>query len=206
MDEDTELLFNSTYDMDFNFYATYDKSCANVSLSYLTKSSGIQSVNLPQFVDKEATFQDVLNNLKLPEDAYTEDFDGFKLTYSDDFHNENTIVGDIASISVTACYKDCQVAWNTRYMDKVEFETWILPEASLDGTLSGTMTSLDAVAVYKGKTTIDTVCTYRGEDGKITSDNKMILASGEDLSDAAIKGEASEAFKSANHFAGLRLS
>ena len=240
VDEDTELLFYSAYDMGFNFYATYDKGCANVSLSYLTKDSGINSVNLPQFVNKETTFQEVLNNLKLPEDAYTEDFDGFKLTYSDDFHNENTIVGDIASISVTAFYKDCQVAWNTRYMDKdgkestkvinkkysegtkisdaladleapeetnnLEFETWILPEASLDGTLSGTMTSLDAVVVYKGKTTIDATCTYRGEDGKITSDNKMILASGEGLSDAAIKGEASEAFKSANHFAGLRLS
>lgn len=188
VDEDTELLFYSAYDMGFNFYATYDKGCANVSLSYLTKDSGINSVNLPQFVNKETTFQEVLNNLKLPEDAYTEDFDGFKLTYSDDFHNENTIVGDIASISVTAFYKDCQVAWNTRYMDKdgkegskvinkkysegtkisdaladleapeetnnLEFETWILPEASLDGTLSGTMTSLDAVAVYKAQPAI----------------------------------------------------
>lgn len=244
VNEDTEFLIDKGWSADnnvtFTFYATYDKGCANVSLSYLSKDNGIKSVNLPQFVDKEATFQEVLSSLELPEDAQTEDFEGFKLTYSDDYHNVNTTVGDIASISVTASYKDCQVAWNTRYVDKdgkecskiinkkysegtklndaladlespqginsPEFEMWILPEGSGEETLSGAMTSLDAVAIYKGKTTVDTVYTYRGEDGKITSDNKMMLISGENLSDSSIKGEASEAFKSANHLAGLQLS
>ena len=238
--EDTVLLFNSSYDMDFNFYATYDKGCANVSLSYLSKNDGIKSVNLPQFVDKETTFQEVLNILELPEDAQTEDFEGFKLAHINDYHNETTTVGDINSISVTAFYKNCQVAWNTRYVDKdgkecaktinkkysegtkisdaltdleapegtnsPEFEMWILPEGSGEETLSGTMASFDAVAIYKGKTTADTVYSYRGEYGKITSDNKMMLISGENLSESSIKGEASEAFKSAKHLAGLQLS
>ncbi len=244
VNEDTEFLIDSGWSADNNvtctFYATYDKGCANVSLSYLSKDNGIKSVNLPQFVDKETTFQEVLSSLELPEDAQTEDFEGFKLTYSDDYHNETTTVGDLAFISGTASYKDCQVAWNTRYVDKdgkecskiinkkysegtklsdaladlespqgtnsQEFEMWILPEGSGEETLSGAMTSLDAVAIYKGKTTVDTVYTYRGENGKITSDNKMMLISGENLSDSSIKGEASEAFKSANHLAGLQLS
>lgn len=244
VNEDTEFLidngwsYNDTITCDF--YASYDKGCANVSLSYLSKSDGIKSVNLPQFVDKETTFQEVLNILELPEDAQTEDFEGFKLAHINDYHNENTPVDELASIYVTASYKNCQVAWNTRYVDKdgkecsktinkkysegtkisdaladleapegtnsSEFEMWILPEGSEEETLSETMTSLDAVAIYKGKTTADTVYSYRGEDGKITSDNKMMLISGENLSDSSIKGEASEAFKSAKHLAGLQLS
>ena len=56
------------------------------------------------FVDKETTFQEVLNILELPEDAQTEDFEGFKLAHINDYHNENTPVDELASIYVTASY------------------------------------------------------------------------------------------------------
>lgn len=239
VDEDTELLFLGTEDISCSLFASYDKGCANVTLTYMSENSGEKTVILPIFLDREATYQDVLDALELPEDGKADDFTRFKLGYSNDYHNETTQVGDFAVISVEAQYKNCQVAWNTRYLDKdgkeiskvitksylegtkvsdalaelaepnenggMEFERWILPDAAEHETLSQPMASLDVVAAYSGKTTVDTSYTYRGEDGIITCGNKLMVMDGEGLSDAAIQGEATGAFKEVSHFKGLML-
>ncbi len=239
VDEDTELLFLGTEDTSCSFFASYDKGCANVTLTYMSEDSGEKTVILPMFLDREAAYQDVLDALELPEDGKADDFTRFKLGYNNDYHNETTQVGDFALISVEAQYKNCQVAWNTRYLDKdgketskvitksylegtkagdalaelaepeesagMEFEKWILPDTAEDETLSQPMASLDVVAAYSGKTTVDTSYTYRGEDGIITCGNQLMVMDGEGLSDAAIQGEATGAFKEVSHFKGLML-
>lgn len=235
--EDTGLLFDSTSDMVYRITATYDKGCANVSLTYMSKNSGRKTVCIPIFVDKEATYKDVLNKLKLPEDAQTEEFVQFEIG---EFYDENTLVGDMADFSVEAKYKNCQVSWNTRYIGKdgketskvinksylegmsvsdaladleqpesakdMEFEAWVLTSSDAVQTITQPMANIDVAAVYRGKTTVDASCTYRGEDGIIATDKKLILLDGEDLKDAELQGEASEAFKDVNHLKGLRLS
>ncbi len=241
VDENTVLLFNSTFDMNYTFSATYDKVCANVSLTYMAKGIGQKTVMIPLFVDKGATYKDVLDALTLPEDAETEAFGGsFELLYSDDYFNENTQVdGKSCYLDAQPKYKDCQVAWNLRYMGQdgkeksevinksylkgtklddaladlekpedaagAEFEAWFLESPGV-GEISQSMQRLDVVAVYRGKTTVDAVYTYRGEEGEIISESGMVLMDGENLTDAQIQGEASEAFKDLKHYEGLRLS
>lgn len=241
VDENTVLLFNSASDMTYTFSATYDKVCANVSLTYMAKDSGQKTVMIPLFVDKGATYKKVLDALTLPEDAETEAFGGsFELLYSDDYFNENTQVdGKSCYLDAQPKYKDCQVAWNLRYMGQdgkeksevinksylkgtklddaladlekpedaagAEFEAWFLESPGV-GEISQSMQRLDVVAVYRGKTTVDAVYTYRGEEGEIISESGMVLMDGENLTDAQIQGEASEAFKDVKHYEGLGLS
>ncbi len=239
IDENTELLFPGTETTACNFFAAYDKGCANVSLTYMAEDSGQKTVIVPCFVDREATYQDVLDTLELPEDGKADDFVRFKLGYSNEYHNEETQVGDVAGVSVEAEYKKCQVAWNTRYVDKdgieisqvitksylegttikealaelkepedingMEFERWILLDTTEDEILSQPMTSLNVVAIYSGKTTVDTTYTYRGEDGIITCGSKLLVLDGEGLSDAAIQGQATAVVKDVSHLAGLML-
>ncbi len=239
VDENTELLFPGTETTACNFFAAYDKGCANVSLTYMAEDSGQKTVIVPCFVDREATYQDVLDTLELPEDGKADDFVRFKLGYSNEYHNEETQVGDVAGVSVEAEYKKCQVAWNTRYVDKdgieisqvitksylegttikealaelkepedingMEFERWILLDTTEDEILSQPMTSLNVVAIYSGKTTVDTTYTYRGEDGIITCGSKLLVLDGEGLSDAAIQGQATAVVKDVSHLAGLML-
>lgn len=134
-DEDTRLLFNSSADMTWDFYASYDQGCANVRLTYMTENSGIKEVYLPKFTDKEATYQNILELLELPEDARTQDFAGFRLTYSDNYHNENTMIGDCAYIYAEAKYKNCQAAWNARYLDADGKEiSKVINQSYLEGT------------------------------------------------------------------------
>lgn len=64
----------------------------------------------------------------------------------------------------------------------------------------------DIVAVYEGKTTVETTCIYRNENGMIVNENKLILVEGEGLSDAAVTSGTGEAVKKLKHFDGLRLS
>lgn len=243
IDENTELLFNSTSDMTFTFTASYDKVCANVSFEYLTKDSGVKTAVIPQFVDNGTTYRDVLDALELPEDADEENFAGFELSYVDDFHNESSQVGADEKypswIQAKAKYKNCQVAWKVRYigedgketsnvinksylegtnvndalaeveppenMEGMKFESWVLTDSNV-GEISDPMTSLDAVAIYQGKTTVDAVYTYRGKDGTIVSGSGMVIMDGENLSDAEMEGAATDVFKEAIHYKGLILS
>lgn len=232
-------MFAGTENTECSLFASYDKGCANVSLTYMADGSGEKTVMVPCFIDRESTYQDVLEVLELPEDGKNDDFVRFKLSYSDDYHNETIQVGDVARISVEAEYKNCQVAWNTRYVNKdgteiskvitksyldgtkvsdalaeleapedtdgMEIEGWVLLNATEDEMISQPMTSLDVVAVYRGKTTVDTSYTYRGEDGIMACGSKMLVMDGENLSDAAIQGEATGVFKDVEHLKGLML-
>lgn len=238
IDENIELLFNSTSDMTYNLTASYDKVCANVSLTYLTKDSGIKTVVLPQFVEEGVTYRNVLDASELPEDADTEQFAGFGLSH--DYLDENTkIEGECCWIEARAKYSNCQVAWNLKYVGKdgkkeskvinksypigtkisdvlaeleapkhiagLEFESWILSDSSMT-EISEPMANLDAVALYNGKTTLETVCTYRGESGKIVSDSGMYVVDGKNPSDAVIQEAIDNVTKEVNHFKGLKLS
>ena len=237
IDGDTELLFGSTEDMTCNFYASYDKGCANVNLTYLSEGSGVKEIMLPVFVDKETTCQEVAELLELPEDAKTEDFAGFRL---EDGYDGSLAVGEMAYLSVKAEYNNCQVIWNTKYPDQngmeiteiitksypegtrvndalaqldgpkeaegMDWEGWILTGTDTEEILSRPVTSIDAAAVYQGKTTAEVSYSYRGEDGTIICRDKVLLLDGEDLSDSEIQGASTDAFKDAEHFRGLRLS
>ncbi len=237
IDGDTELLFSSTEDMSCNFYASYDKGCANVNLTYLSEESGVKEIMLPVFVEKETTCQEVVELLELPEDAKTEDFAGFRLR---DGYDGSLAVGEMAYLSAEAEYNNCQVIWNTKYPDQngmevteiitksypegtrvsdalahldgpreaagMDWEGWVLTGADAEEILSQPVTSIEAAAVYRGKTTAEVSYSYRGEDGTIVYRDKILLLEGEDLSDSEIQGAATDAFKDAEHFEGLRLS
>ncbi len=234
--EDTELFFGNSIGI-YHIMAVYDKGCANVSLTYMA-DSGKKEAMVPVFVDKGATYKDVLGLLELPEDAIKDEFAGFK--FSDSYYDETAQVGDCSYISVEAKYKGCQVAWNTRCLGQdgkeaskvttksyvegtslsdalaelpepegaegLEFDKWVLVSPGADETLTQPMASLDVVAAYKGKTTVDAAYAYRGEDGAIAEGSKMVLVEGEALSDAEVQGGASEAFKDVGHYKGLALS
>ncbi len=238
--EDTELLFDSTEDMNCYLSASYDKGCANVSLTYVSEQDGQKTVVIPVFIDREATYKDVLAALELPKDAKADDFAEFLLSYSDSTHNWNTRVGDVTSVSAVADYKSCQVTWNARYIGQdsqeisqpiatsyregttvaealaeleppqdvmgMEGEGWMLLGADSDQVLPKEMVSFDLVALYSGRTTLDVSYTYRGEDGIIAGGSKLLAVEGENLSEAEIQGEATNAFKDANHLSGLILS
>ncbi len=136
--EDTKLPFYSTDKMYCYLYASYDKGCANVSLTYMSKNDGKKTVMIPQFVERDATYQDVLNALKMPEDAVSEDFAELRLSYSNDSHNKNTKVGDVARISVEADYKTCQATWNARYMGQDGKEaSKVISQSCFEGTTVG---------------------------------------------------------------------
>ena len=109
--EDTELLFGDNGHMDVSFYASYDKDCANVSLTYMTKDQGIKTAIVPVFVERETTYREVLEQLKLPEDASETGFSGFRLGEG---YEENWQIWGTVRFSAEAEYNGCQVSWHTR--------------------------------------------------------------------------------------------
>ncbi len=237
IDEDTELLFGDRNHMNLTFYASYDKDCANVSLTYMTKDQGIKTAIVPVFVERETTYREVLEQLKLPEDASETGFSGFRLGEG---YEENWQIWGTVRFSAEAEYNGCQVSWHTRYqgsngmgaekgvvksyekgmtvkdalaeleppetVEGMEFEGWVLTKGTEDDILSSPMTELEVTAVYRGKTTVDVLYTYRGEDGKLATGNRLMFLNGENLSDAAVQGEATSVFKEVNHLKGLMLS
>ena len=76
---DTELFFQNTENMAYSFRAVYDKNCINVLLTYVSKDGGIKTVFAPQFVDKGATYGDMMDSLVLPEDVDEEFLAGYQL-------------------------------------------------------------------------------------------------------------------------------
>lgn len=132
IDGDSELYFSGYDDLTYTISATYDKVCANVFLTYMSKDSGKTSAYVPVFVEEGATYKDALAALQLPEDAQTEEFVKFEL---DGPYDENTPVGDIAEFSAEAIYNNCQVAWNTRYIGKDGKEvSKLVTKSYLEGT------------------------------------------------------------------------
>ena len=98
--------------MNLTFYASYDKDCANVSLTYMTKDQGIKTAIVPVFVERETTYREVLEQLKLPEDASETGFSGFRLGEG---YEENWQIWGTVRFSAEAEYNGCQVSWHTRY-------------------------------------------------------------------------------------------
>ena len=215
IDENTEMCFFDSSNMTCAMTAVYDKGCANVSLTYISKDGEIKTAMIPRFVELGTTYQEVLDALTLPEDADTEEFAGLiKLSYAGD---EDAQVGKCSYIYAEAQYKDCQVSWNARYIGEdgrevsktmrksyligtkmsdalaeldapeevsgLEFEAWTLTTSAAE-EITDTMTSLEVVAVYRGKTTIDASYSLRGENGEVSSDDGMVLMDGEELTDA----------------------
>ncbi len=241
-DENTQLLFpNLTKGpQTYSFTAVYDKGCAGISLSYITKDGDEKTTVITKVVEKEASYQDVLDLLTLPEDARSDDFGGFSLAYTDESHNENSTVGDLSGISVKAVYNSCQVICTKKYIDPygftaseqftqsypadtkltsvlsdlgtppdikgAAFDKWLLSGVSTEDVLSESVTKFDAIAAYSGKTTVESVYTYRNADAEVVTEHSLILLDGEDLTAAEIKGGAAEAFKDVKHFSGLKLS
>lgn len=236
VDGDMELLFESSGDMTCNFYARYDKGCANVNLTYLSEEKGIQEIMLPVFADRETTYQEITDLLELPADAKTEDFAGFQLQ---DGCDGSAVVGEMAYLSVKAVYNSCQVAWNTRYLDQRGREiTKVIAKSYPEGTrVSDALAQLEEPEETEGMnwkgwiltaadteetlsqpmTAIDAAAVYHGKTTAEVSysyrgkdgkacGSKWMLMEGEDLSDAEIQGAATNAFKEAEHLNGLKLS
>lgn len=132
IDGDSELYFSGYDDLSYTITATYDKVCANVLLTYMSKDSGKKSAYVPVFVEEGASYKDALDELQLPEDAQTDEFVKFELG---DSYDENTLVGDIAEFSAEAIYNNCQVAWNAKYVGKDGQEaSKLITKSYLEGT------------------------------------------------------------------------
>ena len=233
---DTELFFENASNLSYYFRAVYDKNCINVLLTYVSKDGGIKTVFAPQFVDKGATYGDMMDSLVLPEDVDEEFLAGYQLEGQD----ETALAKDMSYVGVKAKYDGCMVAWHVKYLDEngnevskvisktykkgtvindaaaalegpeapkgLEFERWALPGIDGKEPLLHELDNLDVIAVYKGKTTAEVSYTYRGEDGKITSGSRLMALDGENLSYSAALEKAKEVLKELKHLEGLVLS
>ncbi len=115
IDGDTELFFRDASRSSYNFTLSYDKACVNVVLTYVSKDDGIKMVMMPQFVDREATYGDLLDSLAMPEDADEGLFTGLELDGPVDAAAK---VQDTGYAMIEAKYSDCLVSWHTRYLDE----------------------------------------------------------------------------------------
>ena len=236
IDGNTELFFGNTANPSYDFYAEYDKSCVNVVLTYVSKDNGTKVAVMPQFVDKEATYGDVLASFVPPEDADQNFLTEYQLTDRD----AAAQVEDAGYVGIEAKYDNCLVSWHIKYLDEngneaskvisrtykkgtaisdalaslegqpapggLEFERWVLPGIDDGETLLHDMTNLNAAAVYKGKTTAEVSYTYRGESGKIASDTRLMALDGEGLSYNAALAMVKEALKELKHLENLELA
>ena len=83
-------------------------------IEYLRQQGYVGYSQIGIFVDKEATFKDVLGMLELPADGEANHFTGFELIRDD----ENSKVGDEAYLSVRAGYDSYPISGTAKYMDK----------------------------------------------------------------------------------------
>lgn len=112
---DTEIFFGNTPNPSYQFRAAYDKSCVNVVLSYISRDKGATTAIVPQFVDKDATYGEMLASFVPPEDADLELLAGYQL---DAPLSETAQTEDLGYAGVTARYNDRLVAWNVKYLDE----------------------------------------------------------------------------------------
>ncbi len=234
--EDTELFFGNTSNPSYDFRAVYDKICVNAVLTYVSKDKGMTMAIVPQFVDKDATYGEMLTSFVPPEDADQDLLSGYELDGGD----ENARVEDMGYVGIKARYENCLVAWNIKYLDEngneaskivsktyekgttirdaladlevpavpegIEFEKWALPGIDGSELIFHEMTNLDVTAVYKGKTTAEVSYTYRGEEGKLVSGSRLIALDGENLTYNAALTEVKKALNDLNHLKDLVLS
>ena len=234
--EDTELFFGNTSNPSYDFRAVYDKICVNAVLTYVSKDKGMTMAIVPQFVDKDATYGEMLASFVPPEDADQDLLSGYELDGGD----ENARVEDMGYVGIKARYENCLVAWDIKYLDEngneaskivsktyekgttirdaladlevpavpegIEFEKWALPGIDGSELIFHEMTNLDVTAVYKGKTTAEVSYTYRGEDGKLVSGSRLIALDGENLTYNAALTEVKKALNDLNHLKDLVLS
>ncbi len=234
--EDTELFFGNTSNPSYDFRAVYDKICVNAVLTYVSKDKGMTMAIVPQFVDQDATYGEMLASFVPPEDADQDLLSGYELDGGD----ENTQVEDMGYVGIKARYENCLVAWNIKYLDEngneaskivsktyekgttirdaladlevpvvpegIEFEKWALPGIDGSELIFHEMTNLDVTAVYKGKTTAEVSYTYRGEDGKLVSGSRLMALDGENLTYNAALTEVKKALNDLNHLKDLVLS
>ena len=234
--EDTELFFGNTSNPSYDFRAVYDKICVNAVLTYVSKDKGMTMAIVPQFVDQDATYGEMLASFVPPEDADQDLLSGYELDGGD----ENTQVEDMGYVGIKARYENCLVAWDIKYLDEngneaskivsktyekgttirdaladlevpvvpegIEFEKWALPGIDGSELIFHEMTNLDVTAVYKGKTTAEVSYTYRGEDGKLVSGSRLIALDGENLTYNAALTEVKKALNDLNHLKDLVLS
>ncbi len=115
IDGDTELFFANSTNPCYSFRAVYDKSCVNVVLTYVSKEEGMKMAIVPQFVDKGATYGEMLASFVPPADVDQDLLTGYQLDGSRD---ETAIVEDLGYVGVEAKYNDCVVAWSMKYLDE----------------------------------------------------------------------------------------
>lgn len=111
---DTEMFFGDDPNPSYDFRAIYDKICVNVVLTYISKDKGMTMAIVPQFIDKDTTYGEMLASFVLPEDADQELLTGYQL---DDSVDETAQAMDSVYVGVQAEYTNCVVAWNTKYLD-----------------------------------------------------------------------------------------
>ena len=236
IDGETEIFFGNTANPFYDFLTSYDKSCVNVVLTYVSKDEGIKMAVVPQFVDKDATYGEMLASFVPPEDA---DMD-FLVEYQLEGKEETAQVEDTAYVGIVGKYGDCLVAWDIKYLDEngneaskivsrtypkgtaikdalaalegqpvpegLEFEQWALPGISGEELLLHEMINLDVIAVYKGKTTAEVSYAYRGEDGSLSSGHRLIALDGDNLSYAAALEKVEGVLEELEHLEGLVLT
>lgn len=112
---DTELFFGNNPEPSYNFRAVYDKICVNVILTYISKDKGATTAIVPQFVDKDTTYGEMLASFVPPEDADQQLLNGYELDSSLD---KTAQVEDMGYAFIEAKYENFVVAWNTKYLDE----------------------------------------------------------------------------------------
>lgn len=110
---DTELFFGNSSNPSYDFRAVYDKICVNVLLTYVSKEKGATMAVVPQFVDRDTTYGEMLASFVPPADADLELLAGYQL---DDSLDETAQVEEIDYVGVEAKYNNCLVVWNIRYL------------------------------------------------------------------------------------------
>ena len=119
IDENTPFLFINPLSgsPSYDFHAYYDKGLANIKLIYLTQDGQLSQTYIAKFVDKNATYKDVLDMLELPSDAETSHFTGFELQPYNGV-SEDTKIGDNAYIFAQTYYNSYQIGYTATYGDE----------------------------------------------------------------------------------------
>lgn len=149
VDADTELFFGNKPRPSYKFRAVYDKSCVNVVLTYISRDKGAVTAIVPQFVDKDATYGEMLSSFVPPADVDQDLLSGYELQNSQDAGKQ---VKDTDYVGVEAKYNNCMVSWNTRYLDENGKEAFKVVSKTYDKntTLHDALAALEIPAAPDG--------------------------------------------------------
>lgn len=223
---DTYRSYYATYDLGcLNVYLTYmtkDKGIQTVMIPHFTgkETTYLEALNtLPLPEDAEeagfsglklkydygdgATVGDV--SYVYAEAEYNNSLVAWHTRYLDEKGNEISKVIPKSYEKGTAVSDALAALEAPEGIGNLEFDHWVLTGPEEADIFSNTMETRYVTAVYHGKTVADISYTYRNEDGKLTDHQTLMLINGENLSDAAVQGEATSAFKGVTHLNGLML-